>query len=177
MCHRYTSQLPPQYSGTVNDVLLAAVTGGLREWLVARGDPVEGLILRAFIPVSQRARSSNRDGGNRLSGYLCELPVGEPVPGKRLLTHPAGDGAEQGHRGRQRPWRDTGVGRSVATSSGLGGGPGCRPGRLFAVRPDGAQHPDQAGFGWTPVTLCVRLGYPSANFRRFSGGLPGIGLS
>jgi hypothetical protein len=27
------------------------------------------------------------------------------------------------------------------------------------------------------VTLCVRLGYPSANFRRFSGGLPGIGLS
>jgi hypothetical protein len=34
-----------------------------------------------------------------------------------------------------------------------------------------------AGFGWTPVTLCVRLGYPSANFRRFSGGLPGIGLS
>jgi hypothetical protein len=39
--------------------------------------------------VSQRARSSNRDGGNRLS--VCELPVGEPVPGKRLLTHPAGD--------------------------------------------------------------------------------------
>jgi diacylglycerol O-acyltransferase len=74
------------YGGTVNDVLLAVVTGGLREWLVARGDPVEGLILRAFIPVSQRARSSNRTGGNRLSGYLCELPVGEPDPGKRLLT-------------------------------------------------------------------------------------------
>ena len=50
MCHRYTSQLPPQYSGTVNDVLLAAVTGELRKWLVARGDPVEGLILRASHP-------------------------------------------------------------------------------------------------------------------------------
>jgi WS/DGAT/MGAT family acyltransferase len=74
------------YGGTVNDVLLAVVTGGLREWLVARGDPVEELILRAFIPVSQRARSSHRDGGNRLSGYLCELPVGEPNPGKRVLA-------------------------------------------------------------------------------------------
>jgi diacylglycerol O-acyltransferase / wax synthase len=74
------------YGGTVNDVLLGVVTGGLREWLVARGDPVEGLILRAFIPVSQRARSSNRDGGNRLSGYLCELPVGESDAGKQLLT-------------------------------------------------------------------------------------------
>ncbi|MBA2474139.1 MAG: wax ester/triacylglycerol synthase family O-acyltransferase [Pseudonocardiales bacterium] len=74
------------YGGTVNDVLLAVVTGGLREWLVTRGHPVEGLILRAFIPVSQRARSRNRTGGNRLSGYLCDLPVGEPDPGKRLLT-------------------------------------------------------------------------------------------
>jgi WS/DGAT/MGAT family acyltransferase len=74
------------YGGTVNDVLLSVVTGALREWLVARGGPVEGLILRAFIPVSQRARSGSRIGGNRLSGYLCELPVGEPDPGKRLLT-------------------------------------------------------------------------------------------
>jgi diacylglycerol O-acyltransferase len=74
-----------RYGGTVNDVLLSVVTGALREWLVARGDPVDGLILRAFIPVSQRARSGHRTGGNRLSGYLCELPVGEPDPGKRLL--------------------------------------------------------------------------------------------
>jgi hypothetical protein len=50
MCHRCTSQVPPEYGGTVNDVLLAAVTGGLREWLVARSDPVKDLILRAFIP-------------------------------------------------------------------------------------------------------------------------------
>ncbi|HEY6421709.1 MAG TPA: WS/DGAT domain-containing protein, partial [Pseudonocardiaceae bacterium] len=67
-----------------NDVLLSVVTGALREWLIARGDPVEGMILRAFIPVSQRARSHKRMGGNRLSGYLCELPVGEADPGKRL---------------------------------------------------------------------------------------------
>jgi diacylglycerol O-acyltransferase / wax synthase len=74
------------YGGTVNDVLLSVVTGALREWLVARGDPLGGLVLRAFIPVSQRARSGHRIRGNRLSGYLCDLPVGEPDPGKRLLT-------------------------------------------------------------------------------------------
>ncbi|MGH3674107.1 MAG: WS/DGAT domain-containing protein, partial [Pseudonocardiaceae bacterium] len=73
------------YGGTVNDVLLAVVAGGLREWLLARGDPVKGLTLRALIPVSRRARSGERIGGNRLSGYLCELPVGEGDPGKRLL--------------------------------------------------------------------------------------------
>ncbi|MGH3916853.1 MAG: wax ester/triacylglycerol synthase family O-acyltransferase [Pseudonocardiaceae bacterium] len=71
--------------GTVNDVLLAVVAGALRKWLVTRGDPVDGLILRAFIPVSQRARAGNHSGGNQLSGYLCELPVGEPDPGTQLL--------------------------------------------------------------------------------------------
>jgi diacylglycerol O-acyltransferase len=58
----------------------------LRGWLVARGDSVEGLVLRAFIPVSRRARSGDRAGGNRLSGYLCALPVGESDPGQWLLT-------------------------------------------------------------------------------------------
>lgn len=74
------------YGGTVNDVLLSVVAGALRGWLVARGDSVAGLSLRAFIPVSLRARSGNHRGRNRLSGYLCALPVGEPDPGRRLLT-------------------------------------------------------------------------------------------
>jgi WS/DGAT/MGAT family acyltransferase len=74
-----------RYGGTVNDVLLSVVTGALREWLRARGGSIDGLTLRAFIPVSQRARSGKCIGGNRLSGYLCALPVGEPDPGERLL--------------------------------------------------------------------------------------------
>jgi WS/DGAT/MGAT family acyltransferase len=83
---RQVRRIRAYFGGTVNDVLLSVVTGALREWLVGRGAPVEGLILRAFIPVSQRARSGHRLGGNRLSGYLCDLPVGEPHPGMRLLT-------------------------------------------------------------------------------------------
>lgn len=72
------------FGGTVNDVLLAVVAGALREWFGARGHPVDGLRLRALIPVSRRARSGGRTGGNELSGYLCELPVDEPDPGRRL---------------------------------------------------------------------------------------------
>jgi diacylglycerol O-acyltransferase / wax synthase len=83
---RQIRRIRAHYGGTVNDVLLSVVTGALRDWLVARGSSVEGLIFRAFIPVSQRARSGSRIGGNRLSGYLCKLPVGEPDPGERLLT-------------------------------------------------------------------------------------------
>ncbi|MGH3942347.1 MAG: wax ester/triacylglycerol synthase family O-acyltransferase [Pseudonocardiaceae bacterium] len=82
---RQIRRIRAHYGGTVNDVLLAVVAGALRDWLLARGHPVDGLILRAFIPVSQRARPGNRIGRNRLSGYLCELPVGEPDPGERLL--------------------------------------------------------------------------------------------
>ncbi|MGH3904666.1 MAG: wax ester/triacylglycerol synthase family O-acyltransferase [Pseudonocardiaceae bacterium] len=72
------------FGGTVNDVLLAVVAGALREWLGARGHVVDGLSLRALIPVSRRARSGGRTGGNQMSGYLCELPVGEPDAGRRL---------------------------------------------------------------------------------------------
>ncbi|MGQ0778895.1 MAG: wax ester/triacylglycerol synthase family O-acyltransferase [Pseudonocardiales bacterium] len=82
---RQIRRIRAHYGGTVNDVLLSVVAGAFRGWLVARGDSVDGLILRAFIPVSQRARSGNQIGRNQLSGYLCELPVGEPDPGTQLF--------------------------------------------------------------------------------------------
>ena len=75
-----------RFGGTVNDVLLAVVAGALREWFAARGHAVNGLRLRALIPVSRRARSGRRTAGNELSGYLCELPVDEPDPSRRLRT-------------------------------------------------------------------------------------------
>jgi hypothetical protein len=65
---------------TVNDVLLAAVTAGLRELLAARGDRVEGLVLRASVPVSSGA-ADQPDGM-----LLVSLPVGEPDPVRRLAT-------------------------------------------------------------------------------------------
>ncbi len=45
--------------GTVNDVVLAVVTGALRQWLHARGVRTEGMELRAQVPVSIRGRRTS----------------------------------------------------------------------------------------------------------------------
>jgi WS/DGAT/MGAT family acyltransferase len=64
--------------GTVNDVVLAAVTGGLRRLLLSRGEPVEHLELRAFVPVSVRDDSERGAFGNRVAAMFVPLPVGVP---------------------------------------------------------------------------------------------------
>ncbi|MDT0447719.1 wax ester/triacylglycerol synthase family O-acyltransferase [Streptomyces hesseae] len=70
--------------GTVNDVLLAVVAGGLRRWLDKRGDGSDGVRPRALVPVSLRDPSDPSAAGNRLSGYLARLPVDEAEPLARL---------------------------------------------------------------------------------------------
>ncbi|MBE1497284.1 WS/DGAT/MGAT family acyltransferase [Amycolatopsis lexingtonensis] len=72
------------HGGTTNDVVLAVLSGALREWLVNRGHRADGRTLRALIPVSVRGRADGQLGGNKLSGYLCDLPVGEDDPVERL---------------------------------------------------------------------------------------------
>lgn len=72
-----------RHGGTTNDVVLAVLAGAFRRWLAARGHPVDELPVRALIPVSRR-RGDNARGNNQLSGYLCDLPVGEPDPVARL---------------------------------------------------------------------------------------------
>ncbi|MCP3818736.1 wax ester/triacylglycerol synthase family O-acyltransferase [Streptomyces sp. A3M-1-3] len=72
--------------GTVNDVLIAVVAGGLRRWLEGRGESSSELAPRALIPVSRRRPGSAPGAGNRLSGYLVRLPVSDPEPLSRLAT-------------------------------------------------------------------------------------------
>ena len=74
------------HTGTVNDVVLAAVAGGLRELIRARGEEVDGLTLRALVPVSVRDPSQRMQLGNRISGMFVPLPVGDPDPVSRLRT-------------------------------------------------------------------------------------------
>jgi WS/DGAT/MGAT family acyltransferase len=78
--------------GTVNDVVLAAVTNGFRELLQARGEEVEGRSVRTLVPVSVRAK---RDDGaaagdgtlnNKVSAMFASLPVGIDDPGERLAA-------------------------------------------------------------------------------------------
>ena len=61
--------------GTVNDVVLAVVTGGMRRWLRLRGVRTEGLELRALVPVSIRAKHEHGQLGNRIAAMRGPLPV------------------------------------------------------------------------------------------------------
>jgi WS/DGAT/MGAT family acyltransferase len=70
---------------TVNDVMLAAVGGGLRELLISRGEDVGELVLQVMVPVSLRGRPGVGDGaGNLVSGFLAPLPVCEADGVERL---------------------------------------------------------------------------------------------
>jgi diacylglycerol O-acyltransferase len=71
------------HGGTVNDVLLAVVTGALREFLLSRGEPVvAGTTVRALVPVS--LQDDEAGSGSRVTSHLVDLPVGEPNPRVRL---------------------------------------------------------------------------------------------
>jgi WS/DGAT/MGAT family acyltransferase len=61
---------------TVNDVMLAAATGALRQYLVDRGEPVQGLTIRAGLSVNLRAPNARPSLGNQAGAVLIDLPVG-----------------------------------------------------------------------------------------------------
>jgi WS/DGAT/MGAT family acyltransferase len=70
--------------GTVNDVVIAAVAGGLGRFLRSRGQSTDGLELRAMVPVSVRAADEHGALGNRVSAMMAPLPVGLRDPIDRL---------------------------------------------------------------------------------------------
>ena len=70
--------------GTVNDVVLAVVTGSVRNWLQSRGIRTEGLELRALVPVSIRTADEHGDLGNRIALMRGPLPVYVEDPVRRL---------------------------------------------------------------------------------------------
>ena len=69
--------------GTVNDVALAAVTGGLRAILLARGEEPPARGLRAMVPMNIRNASEQLALGNRITSLFAHLPVGEADPLQR----------------------------------------------------------------------------------------------
>ncbi|WP_139984293.1 WS/DGAT/MGAT family O-acyltransferase [Nocardioides litoris] len=74
------------HGGTVNDVILAVVTGGLRAWLMTRAESLGGSReLRAVVPVSVIDRELEATSlGSQIAAHYVELPVGEPSPLVRL---------------------------------------------------------------------------------------------
>lgn len=70
---------------SVNDVVLACMTGALRSYLIGRGERVEGCELRAMVPVNLRDPRQWRDLGNKFGLVPLLLPVGVDNPIARVF--------------------------------------------------------------------------------------------
>lgn len=73
--------------GTVNDIVLAVVAGGVRNFLARRGTALDGkapFVFRAFCPVGIRTSQRGSNGGNFVSAMTVELPVCEKEPLERV---------------------------------------------------------------------------------------------
>ncbi len=72
------------FGATVNDVVLTAVAGALGQFLDGRGVEVDGLKLRACVPVSVRSEAKAGSAGNEITIMTAPLPVGIVDPVARL---------------------------------------------------------------------------------------------
>jgi WS/DGAT/MGAT family acyltransferase len=72
------------HGGTVNDVVLTAITRGFRDLLLSRGEPVEDRVVRTLVPVSVRRPDERGEFNNRVSAMFADLPVGIEDPLERL---------------------------------------------------------------------------------------------
>lgn len=92
-----------RYGCAINDVVLAVITGALRNWLLSRGEPVSSTrTVRAMAPLSVYPDHEYDTAGQPIGSvtpFLVDLPVGEPNPVVRLSqiayateSHPAPTG-------------------------------------------------------------------------------------
>ncbi len=74
------------HGGTVNDVILATVTGGLRAWLMTRGESMRGIRqIRAIAPISVIDDEMEATSlGSQIAAHFVDLPVWEASPVVRL---------------------------------------------------------------------------------------------
>lgn len=71
--------------GTVNDVLLTAMTGALRRYMVDKNEDVADLNFRAAVPVNLRPLDGPIELGNKFGLVFLSLPVGIADPVERLV--------------------------------------------------------------------------------------------
>jgi diacylglycerol O-acyltransferase / wax synthase len=74
------------HDGTINDVILATVTGALRAWLMTRAESMGGLKqIQAVVPVSVIDRELEATSlGSQIAPHFVSLPIAEPSPVVRL---------------------------------------------------------------------------------------------
>lgn len=71
---------------TVNDVLLAAVSGALGRYLEGRAWPIDGRDIRTMVPVNLRRPEEANELGNRFGLVIVSLPVGVRDPLERMAV-------------------------------------------------------------------------------------------
>jgi WS/DGAT/MGAT family acyltransferase len=75
-----------QLGGTVNDVVLAAISGGFRALLLSRGEEPEPHKVPSLVPVSVRAPGDESIYENQVSALVAYLPVHIADPVERLAA-------------------------------------------------------------------------------------------
>jgi diacylglycerol O-acyltransferase / wax synthase len=75
-----------EHHHTINDVILALISGGLRSWLLTRGESIRsGSSLTALVPMSVTEEDGEPTSlGSQVAPHLQQLPIGEPNPLMRL---------------------------------------------------------------------------------------------
>ncbi len=71
---------------SVNDVLLSCVAGAIRAYLVGKGDDVDGVMIRALVPINLRPMEKAYKLGNQFGLVFLELPIGIENPVERLYA-------------------------------------------------------------------------------------------
>lgn len=71
------------FGGSVNDVVLAAITGAFRDVLLERGESLDGVTMRTLVPVSVRS-GGDTSPNNQVAPIIAELPVSIADPLERL---------------------------------------------------------------------------------------------
>jgi WS/DGAT/MGAT family acyltransferase len=75
-----------EFGGTVNDVVLAAISGGFRSLLLKRGDEIKPHEVPSLVPVSVRAPGDESTLGNQVSATVADLPIHISGPVERLAA-------------------------------------------------------------------------------------------
>lgn len=63
------------HGGTINDVVLAAITQGFRRLMLSREEPIDGMCVRTLVPVSVRGDQERGTLNNRVSAMFADLPI------------------------------------------------------------------------------------------------------
>jgi diacylglycerol O-acyltransferase len=156
------------HGATVNDVLLAAVAGGLHQLLAARGEPIEGLELRVSVPVGAPGRARNAGGSTPPGPAAPRRAAGPRRPaGPHRRRHP-------GRQGRPGPPLPGGAGLPAAADQPAPAGhPLAAPSRRRQGQPVRHQRPRPAPAAVAGRGVPADRGADRAPGRRRPGGRGG----